>query len=135
MLIYLDSNIVVYLVEDVPHFGPRTAALVAQLADRGDQLAVSHLVRMECKVGALSRGDVALLQDYVTFFSGIALRVLELPSEVFDRAAELRASSSLGAMDALHLAAAIVGGCEVFLTNDQRLAAFPDISVMLLSAR
>jgi hypothetical protein len=30
--------------------------------------------------------------------------------------------------------AAIVGGCEAFLTNDQRLAACPDISVMLLSA-
>ena len=34
-----------------------------------------------------------------------------------------------GLADALHLAAAIESGCDVFLTNDNQLANFPDITV------
>jgi hypothetical protein len=34
-----------------------------------------------------------------------------------------------GLADALHLAAAIESGCDVFLTNDHQLANFPDIRV------
>ena len=34
-----------------------------------------------------------------------------------------------GLADALHLAAAIESGCDVFLTNDNQLANFPHIRV------
>lgn len=34
-----------------------------------------------------------------------------------------------GLADALHLAVAIESGCDVFLTNDNQLANFPDITV------
>jgi predicted nucleic acid-binding protein len=34
-----------------------------------------------------------------------------------------------GLADALHLAAALEAGCDVFLTNDNQLAGFPDITV------
>jgi predicted nucleic acid-binding protein len=33
------------------------------------------------------------------------------------------------APDAIHLAAAVVSGCDVFLTNDYRLNRFPDIAM------
>jgi predicted nucleic acid-binding protein len=34
--------------------------------------------------------------------------------------------------DSLHLAAAVEGGCDRFLTNDARLSRFPDIPVEVL---
>ncbi len=34
--------------------------------------------------------------------------------------------------DALQLAAAVEGGCGLFLTNDRRLSGFPDIPVEVL---
>jgi predicted nucleic acid-binding protein len=37
-----------------------------------------------------------------------------------------------GLADALHLAAAIESGCDVFLTNDNQLANFPDILIEVL---
>jgi predicted nucleic acid-binding protein len=37
-----------------------------------------------------------------------------------------------GLADALHLAAAIESGCDVFLTNDNQLASFPDITIEVL---
>ena len=37
-----------------------------------------------------------------------------------------------GLADALHLAAAIEFGCDVFLTNDNQLDDFPDIAIEVL---
>ncbi len=37
-----------------------------------------------------------------------------------------------GLADALHLAAAIESGCDVFLTNDNQLASFTDITIEVL---
>ena len=133
MLIYLDTNIVVYLVERPLDLGSRATALITELKARGDQFAISHVVRMECKVKPLASRDHHQLGAYDAFFAGGALLTLELTGEVFDRAAEIRAFHSLRALDALHLAAALVGGCEAFLTNDARLSSFPDLRVMLLS--
>ncbi len=47
---------------------------------------------------------------------------LPMTSAVFDLAAELRAHHGLKTPDALHLATAVVGGCEEIWTNDRRLA-------------
>jgi uncharacterized protein len=45
----------------------------------------------------------------------------------------IRAIQNYRLGDALHLAAAIESGCGLFLTNDHRLAGFPDIPVEVLS--
>lgn len=132
MLIYLDSNIVVYLVEDMPVFSPQADALIASLADEGHWLAVSHLVRMECRTGAMLSGDPALLGDYDEFFADVRHQVLELPSEVFDLAAELRARHRIAAVDALHLATAVVAGCDAFATNDRHIPSLPNMPVIPL---
>ena len=39
------------------------------------------------------------------------------------------ASHGFKTPDALHLAAAVVGGCAAFLTNDAQLARFPGLTV------
>jgi predicted nucleic acid-binding protein len=132
VLIYLDSNIVIYLVEDMPDFTPRADALVASLADGGHQLAVSHLVRMECRTGAMLSGAPAILEDYDEFFADVQHQVLELTSAVFDLAAELRAQHGIAAMDALHLATALVAGCDAFATNDDHLPSLPELPIVPL---
>lgn len=55
-----------------------------------------------------------------------------MPTTVFERACHIRAVHNYKLGDALHLAAAIEGGCGLFLTNDQRLRGFPDIAVEVL---
>jgi len=132
MLVYLDTNIVVYLVEEPDAFGARAMAFVRELLETGHGLAASHLVRMECRIAPLATGSNRLLAAYDVFFSSPRLQMLDLPAEVFDTAARYRAAHRLSSLDALHLATAVAGGCEAFLTNDTRLAAFPGINVMLL---
>jgi len=133
VLVYLDTNIVVYLTETVPPYTAAAEAAIDELLDERHLLVVSHLVRMECKVGALTSGDPELILKYGLFFTEGVHSMLGLPPKTFDLAAEIRATYRIGAVDALHLATAIVGGCDAFLTNDIRLSAFPDITMMMLT--
>ncbi len=41
----------------------------------------------------------------------------------------MRKRPEYGLADALHLATAIESGCDVFLTNHNQLATFPDMTV------
>jgi predicted nucleic acid-binding protein len=55
-----------------------------------------------------------------------------MPTAVYERACRIRAVHNYKLADALHLAAAVEGGCGLFLTNDHRLSSFPDITVEVL---
>ena len=117
-MIYLDTCIVIYAVEDE---SPRGALVRQRLADAGSvEVAVSHLVTMECLVGPLRKDNLALHDLYLRAFE--LFSVLDLGKDQFHRAAELRARHALRTPDALHLAAAQLAGCDELWTNDARLA-------------
>jgi predicted nucleic acid-binding protein len=132
VIVFLDTNIVIYLIENPPVFGPRATAHVTALRSAGDTVAVSDLVRLECRVGPLRRGQAALLAQYDAFFALPEVQVLPLTAAVCDRATVLRAAHRFKTPDALQLGAAIMHGCDRFLTNDTRLNACTDIAVEVL---
>ncbi len=90
MLIYLDSNIVICLVEQPAELGPRASARVRALQAEGHRLAVSPLVRMECLVHPLAAADTLALNDYAELFQSTAIALLDMGVAVYDRAAEIR---------------------------------------------
>ena len=87
---------------------------------------------MECRVKPLKTGDAALLAIFDAFFTSPGLEVVGLTSAVCDRATQLRAGHNFKTPDALQLAAAVVHGCDLFLTNDTRLSACRDIAIEAL---
>ncbi|HEX5272599.1 MAG TPA: type II toxin-antitoxin system VapC family toxin [Gemmataceae bacterium] len=134
-MICLDTNCVIYLVENNPVWGPKVVARLAKARAAGDTIAVCDLARSECLVGPLKNGDAALLADYQRFFASPAVQALPLTAAVCERAAAVRVASALRfeLPDALHLAAAIVHGCGLFLTNDAKLARSTGIAVEVLT--
>jgi predicted nucleic acid-binding protein len=132
-MVFLDANPVIYHVEQPATWGPKASARITALIVAGELLAVTDLVRMECLVGPLKKGDATLLKDFRTFFQSPDVRVLSITAAVADRAALIRATHGFKPLDALHLAAAVEHGCTRFLTNDGGLKAFPDIPVEVLS--
>ncbi len=126
MRVYLDASPVVYTVEQV---SPYAAAVDARLSAAGVILVASDLTRLECRVKPLKAGDTALLQDFDEYFEGVIAEVVPLTREVIDRATEIRAQYGFKTPDAIHLAAAVVSGCDVFLTNDQRLTRFTGLTI------
>ncbi|NNM79392.1 MAG: type II toxin-antitoxin system VapC family toxin [Gallionella sp.] len=116
-LVYLDTCTVIYFVEEHPVFGIAVSQALAQLPTQ--QIGISPLVELECLVAPLRSKNAALLNRYKKFFEQCVC--FEMPPEVYQRAAELRALHSLKTPDALHLATVQYHGCTAVWTNDNRL--------------
>jgi len=124
--IYLDTAPVIYAVENVPLYAP---VIDARLSVPGVVLVVSDLTRLECRVKPMREGNAALLKDFDDYFQEAVEQTVVLSREVMDRATEVRARYGFRTPDAIHLAAAVLSQCEVFLTNDRRLANFTGIAI------
>jgi len=114
--VYLDSCIVIYLVEEHPDF---TERLQSALSAPGITVCHSPLVELECLVHPLKMGDESLMRKYTEFFSFSCS--LGMPPEVFREAARLRAEFNMKTPDALHAAVAKFHACDELWTNDDRL--------------
>ena len=140
MLYSLDSVIVIYAVEGNPADKQRAKDHLDALEQAGHRFAISELTRTECLVPVFGAGDGQRLLDFFRFFHEPNLRTLSLTAAMHVRASAIRGGHTYpelplaqpkqyGLADALHLADAIEFGCDVFLTNDNQLAKFPDITV------
>jgi predicted nucleic acid-binding protein len=132
VLSYCDSVILIYFLDHVGPFNARAVARLTALRAAGDQIAVSDLTRLECRVKPTRLGNATALALFDGFFTQPDVRLVLFTSAVFDRATRIRATFPFKTVDALHLAAAVESGCDRFLTNDVRLAAFTDIAVEVL---
>jgi uncharacterized protein len=132
MILYLDTNIVIYAVENPVIVGPRANARLVAARTAGDAFMISDLVRMETLVGPLKSGNAVLQQDYEQFFASSDITVVGITAAVCERAARIRARYNFKPMDSLQLAAAVEHGANVFLTADARLNSFTDLMVEVL---
>jgi predicted nucleic acid-binding protein len=132
MLIYCDSVILMYYFDHIGPFNIRATNRLAALAAAGDRVAVSDLVRLECRVKHIRTGDKARLTVFDAFFARPDIVVAPITTAVFDHATIIRAAHSFKLADSLHLAAAGAFGCDRFLTNDARLSTFTDLPVDVL---
>jgi len=131
-LIYLDTNVVIRLVEgDAPTREPLTTRLASFLGVPGS-LVTSRLTRLECRSKPLRAKDIETLSQFDAFFTGIELVVAEVSAAVVERATEIRARYNLTTPDARRYATALESESTVFLTGDHALARCSEISVEVL---
>jgi predicted nucleic acid-binding protein len=116
--VYLDSCFVIYLIETVEPFSYLARSFLSK--NITSNFCVSPLVRMEVLVYPMRNHNDMLRQDYEDFLA--ELEMLPITDTVFERALQLRVAHGLKTPDALHLATAMVHGCQEFWTNDDRLS-------------
>jgi len=133
VLIYCDSVILIYYLDQAGPWQATAAARLAAARVAGDSLVISDLTRLECRVGPVRTGDAQLLAKFDGFFALPDVQKAALTVAVFDRATQIRATTAVRTADAIHLAAAIEHGCGLFLTNDARLKTLPALPVEQLS--
>jgi len=114
--VYLDACMIIDLVE-----GSAEQQKALKMALKGQDIVSSELARLESLIGALRSKHNAYLETYRKFFLGCT--IISMDRAVFELATDLRVQYAIKTPDALHLAAALHGGCADFLTNDKRLAA------------
>jgi hypothetical protein len=107
MILFLDTNIVIYAVEGTPVFGPKAVLRLAVAQSAGDSFVISDLTRMECLVGPLKTNDTGMQASFHSFFARSDVQVVAIT-------------------------AAVEHGANVFLTADARLGSFTDLVVEVL---
>jgi uncharacterized protein len=116
-LIYLDACLLIYLTERHARWHGPVANAMARAGEA--RFGISPLVKCECLVGPIRRGDPVLERAYCEMFE--LFTSLAMPEPVYLQAAQLRARFALRTPDALHLACAQHHRCEALWTNDDRL--------------
>lgn len=112
------------------------ATTIFEMIEQGDCRGVaSDLVLAELMVKPLRLGRSEVAQEYAQELPNFPnLSFTSLTRSVVIKAAQLRSDSNLGLVDALHLAAAVEAGCQIFLTNDTAIKhPSPDLEILMLS--
>ena len=130
MRIYFDAVTAIYFVERV---APYVDRIRSRLAVPGVVQVASELTRLECRVKPLHDGNARLLKAFDDYFTVVVSKIVPLTRQVVDQATRIRAEYRFKTPDALHLAAAVESGCDVFLTHDGRLRRFREIQVESLA--
>lgn len=113
---YLDANVLIVAFRG-EH--PAADAALTLLGEGHRQFVASPYLRLE----TLRKPRFYRRQDEIEFMETLFATVAHwVPSDdrLVQRAFELAARLDLGAMDALHAAAALQGGAEVFVTMERR---------------
>jgi predicted nucleic acid-binding protein len=131
----LDTQIFIYFIEE----DGRYLALIKPLFEainRGDLMAVtSGLSLMEVLVVPYRSGNAALADRYESLLTrSRGLRCIEVDRYLLKAAAQLRAAFKLKPPDAIQVAAALIGGCNSFITNDRRIRSVPGLKILQLKS-
>jgi len=127
----LDTQVFIYFIEEEKRFVPLIKP-VFEAIDRGDLLGVtSGLTLMEVLVVPYRSGNLALADRYEALLTNSrGLRFIEVDRRLLKAAAQLRARFKLKPPDAIQVAAALVGDCKSFLTNDRRIRSVPGLKIL-----
>ncbi|MBM3460078.1 MAG: type II toxin-antitoxin system VapC family toxin [Armatimonadetes bacterium] len=121
-LVFWDTNLFVYLMEDHPQYGPRVTEMRARMLERRDRLCTSALTLGELLTAPYTRGDERLALRYKEALAPPHVDVLPFSRDAAEHYARIRVDKSIAPADAVQLACAAQAGVDLFLTNDRRLS-------------
>lgn len=129
----LDTAPIIYYIE--AH--PRYEALVEHIFDliaRGSVTGVTSAITLtEVLVQPFLHNNTQLQQEYRDLLlHSDHFEVTSIDMNIAERAADLRARYGLRTPDALQIAAALLSGCQAFLTNDTKLGRVVELRILVL---
>ncbi len=129
--LFLDTAPVIYFVESNPQFVDLVDPIFERLS--ADITAVaSGITLSECLVGAIRLGLADLEQAFVDVLQQEQVVFVEINAAIAREAARIRVHYNLQLPDALQVAAALIAGCEAFLTNDAALKRVTELRVLVV---
>lgn len=131
--IAIDSNVLIYLLEDHPVLAEPAAALVDAVAERRLEGVMASLALSETLVGPARADDGARFELAAATIRDLGFEVVPLDADVAVEAAWIRGRTGATMPDAVHLASARAAGATAFVTNDRRLPGTDDLEIVVLA--
>lgn len=124
-LVYLDANVLIYLVEAEPAHRTLVEQQLKALETQGARFMSSELTLTEVLVHPLRTGNDKLVKIYEALFAGF-VQAEPISRQVHLLAAQQRADTPSRRMpDAIHIATALLAGAGLFVTGDKGIKGLP----------
>ena len=130
----LDTYVFIYYIEEHPSYIDIVTQIFEAIDDGRIGAVTSGITLLETLVVPLRKKDKDLANHYRQILTeSDGLTFLELDQDLLFRGALLRAELGLKTPDALQIAAAQLGKCSAFITNDRRLPDIKGLKILQLS--
>ena len=113
-MLYLDTNVLIYLFELHDPYSKKVATILEEFTDSGKQLVTSAVTITEFLAGTT-------LSSLKTLLKVPKLNIISVDENLAEQAAILQRNNSIKIGDSIHLATAIQQKAEAFFTNDKKL--------------
>ncbi len=128
----LDSNVLIYLLEDAGTHADLAGVIIDAVEDRRVDGVLASVGVAEILAGPARAPEVDRFERTADELGSMAMRIVPLTAEIASDAAWLREAGELGLADAVHLASARAAGATAFVTNDRRIRPLPGLEVVYL---
>lgn len=119
--IFFDSNLFIYLFEESGPRYARVRELLERMSERHDELLTSSFTLGEVLVKPYASADWSLANRYEQLLSTPGISLLQFDGASARVYARLRQDKTIKPPDSIQLACAASAGCDLFITNDDRL--------------
>jgi len=127
--IFFDTSPLIYFLDANSIFKPQMDKIFYGILNNNIQFITSTVTVEEFLVFPYRNGDDSAINSFWTFINEGNINVLEIDVNIAVEAAKIHAEyRHIKTADALQLAAAICGDCDLFLTNDRQLRQFDKIN-------
>src|ERR671923_2314993 len=119
--IFWDTNLFIYLIEDVGDLSERVIGLRKRMVERGDELYTSAITLGEILIKPLEARNEVLARRYESaLLQGAVIVPFDVePARLY---ASIRQDRTIRPPDAIQLACASHARVDLFITNDERLS-------------
>ena len=129
--VFLDTAPFIYFLDNDPNFGKKVEQIFSEFVNNEKYIASSVISAEEYLVYPYRTDNTVKAETFWKFVYDNYIVLFPINKDIAIEAAKIRAEyKHIKTADALQLAAAICGGCDLFLTNDKQLKQFEKISCM-----
>ncbi len=132
--VYVDSNILIYLFEGFPEYHHLIQELAVCIDNGETLLFTGEITIAELMVMPFKKNDSSLIKQYTKALNDSDfINLIATTQKVYLKTAFLRATfPKMKTPDSIHVASAIEGKVDVFITNDIAIKIPDEINKILL---
>lgn len=129
----LDTNLLIYLFEDHPQFGPTAEFIIDQIASGRFKGVITPITLAEMLVKPLKENRPDITDNYRSALRHLVnVDVIDIDVSIGEMAGALRAQYGLPLPDMMQVACALKYDHPTLITQDKRMAQVEEVRVVML---